>query len=302
MNAPTDWPTTLALIAATVCAMFSTGLSLLSLRREVPWAAAWLRASATGLTLGLSVLLIYRALSVNTSWAPLHSHVDGLALLITLLAAAHAYLKWTNRLAGVGLFAWPALAVLSLWAVCASWWTFRLFEIGSVWDTAHLLCVFVGMLSAVIAASAGALWLYVDRQMRARDHRADRLARLGRLGNLESIEGAIVRQATVSFVLLTLALLTGGVKVLGGPHHLGAAWWVSPKVLLAGVVWVIFALVMHVRFVPTFRGRRAAILSIVGFFLLLTVLGIAQALPKNHVTPEEPAAHDVKAVLQEGHP
>jgi ABC-type transport system involved in cytochrome c biogenesis permease subunit len=119
----------------------------------------------------------------------------------------------------------------------------------------------------------------VDRQLRARSHQAQRLHRLGALANLESIETGITRSATIGFVLITIGLITGLIIATGGPTRLGEGWWYSAKVLLAAAVWAIYALVMHVRFVPTFRGRRAAILSIVGLVLLIVVLGISQALP-----------------------
>ena len=51
-----------------------------------------------------------------------------------------------------------------------------------------------------------------------------------------------------------------------------AHWYLSPTVLLASGVWVVYALVLHAPINPSFRGRKAAILSIVGFLLMVGTL------------------------------
>ncbi|MDX1564258.1 MAG: cytochrome c biogenesis protein CcsA [Phycisphaeraceae bacterium] len=273
-----DSLTTAGLMIAFAISVAITAAAYARLGRERGWEDPLLRWGSVAVALLCGLLLAYRAL-VLKGWAPLQSHVEGLLLLTALLAAFNSYLIWLNRLPGVGLFAGPVLCVISLWAVCASWWTFRPFEIGSVWKTVHLISVYIVAIDVTTAAAAGMLWLLVDRQMRLKDHAVERFRFLGKLGNLESIEGVIVRQATVGFVLLTAALVTGGVLIAEGPTKLGAGWWYSPKVLLAVGLWLIYAIVMHVRFVPTFRGRRAAWLAIVGFVLMLAAMGLSQALP-----------------------
>jgi ABC-type transport system involved in cytochrome c biogenesis permease subunit len=275
----TDPLTTIGLIVAFIVAVIATvdGYRRVG-RTDDDSQSILLRFGMLAILLICSILLGYRSFVVE-GWAPLASHVDGLLLLSALLAAAIAYLVWLERLPGVGLFATPVLAVLLLWGVCAVTWTFRPFEIGSVWNTIHLICVYVVAIDLTTAAAAGALWLTVDRHMRRKDHAVERFRLLRKLGNLEAIERVIIRQATIGLLLLTMALISGVVLVVEGDSKLGEGWWYSPKVILAAGVWLIYALVMHVRFVPTFRGRRAAILAIVGFVLMLATLGIAQALP-----------------------
>lgn len=272
---PQDWPTTLGLIAATLASLAACGAALRRTLSDGDHSRLERveRAGVIAVALLAAGVFVYRAVVVHQGWEPLSSHVDGMSLLAALFASVVAYLQWTARLRGVDVFALPLLAIITLWGVCASWWTLREFEIGGVWSRIHLWSVYLGMASVAMAAAAGGLYLFVDRQLRSRDHPSQRFRLLGRLGNLESIESAIIVAATGGFALLTLGLLTG-VVVLSDRGALGAGWWYSWKVLLAAVVWVIFAVVMHVRFVPTFRGRRAAVLSIVGFVILLAVLGI----------------------------
>ena len=62
-------------------------------------------------------------------------------------------------------------------------------------------------------------------------------------------------------------------------ERLGKTWYYSPKVVLAFAVWVVYALVLHAPINPSFRGRRAAMLSVVGLVLMLGTLAAVQFMP-----------------------
>jgi ABC-type transport system involved in cytochrome c biogenesis permease subunit len=49
----------------------------------------------------------------------------------------------------------------------------------------------------------------------------------------------------------------------------------NPKVVLAFGVWVVYALALHSPINPAFRGRKSAMLSIVGFVLMMLATVIA---------------------------
>ncbi len=285
MNGPQDWVTTGGLIAATLVAAGGCAGAVVSFVRGK--AGGWPEClAALALTLLAAGVFAYRALAVHEAWVPLEYHVDGLSLLVALLGVVVMYLQWTRRLPGLSMVALGLAAVLSLWGFCASWFTLREFDIRGVWRQVHLLSVYLGTLGVCLAAVAGAMWLYVDKQLKGKDHRAQRLHRLGRLASLEALELAVTRSALLGFVLLSVGLATGLVIVTGQSNRLGEGWWYSPKVLLAFVAWLIYALVMSVRHVSTFRGRRAAVLAIIGFILMLLVLGISQMLPGEAGTKE----------------
>jgi len=50
-------------------------------------------------------------------------------------------------------------------------------------------------------------------------------------------------------------------------------------VLLTFVAWVIYALVLHSPINPSFRGRKTAVLSVVGLVLMIGVLIAVQLMP-----------------------
>ena len=66
------------------------------------------------------------------------------------------------------------------------------------------------------------------------------------------------------------------------PHAANEAawhWYRSPKVWLAVGAWAVYAVVLHAPINPSFRGRRAALLSVVGFVLIVGVLVVVQFMP-----------------------
>ena len=64
-----------------------------------------------------------------------------------------------------------------------------------------------------------------------------------------------------------------------GETSLGERWFLNPKVLLACGVWLVYAIVLHSPINPSFRGRKAAVLSVVGFVLMIGTLVAVQFVP-----------------------
>jgi ABC-type transport system involved in cytochrome c biogenesis permease subunit len=62
-------------------------------------------------------------------------------------------------------------------------------------------------------------------------------------------------------------------------NMLGPDWYRQPKVLLTFVAWVVYALVLHSPINPSFRGRKTALLSVVGFVLMIGVIVAVQLMP-----------------------
>lgn len=215
-------------------------------------------------------LFVYRLAVVHHSWQPLESHVDGLILISVLVVVMLLFLQTRGRLQSISAFVLPILTMLMLWAVLANGLTFQAIGMGTVWTGAHRLGVYLGSVFYLVAAGAGVMFLYVRRQLR----RKQSLSVVHRLPSLESVEQLIILTATLGFALITLGLVTGVIIIASGSEAGGLAawgdgWWYSPKVLLATLAWVVYAVVMNVRYSVTFRGSRAAWLSILGLVFVV---------------------------------
>ncbi len=216
---------------------------------------------------------------VHQAWLPVQAHVDGLLLIAALLAPAVLYVQAKPKLFGLSLFALPLLTLILLWGVCASLWTYRPFRLDSfepAWVVFHTSATYLGLLMCGLGAAGGAMYLFVQSRVKAKTG----FDQVNPMASLETLETLIIRTATLGFVLLTLSLASGLIIVTQSHEltSLGKAWWVSPKVWLAGSAWVVYALLINVRSSSLFRGRRAAWLAIAGLVLVLATYGAVEAI------------------------
>ncbi|MCC6580905.1 MAG: cytochrome c biogenesis protein CcsA [Phycisphaeraceae bacterium] len=286
-----DVPTTILLAILALTAI--SGCVALILRLlgtdDRPGLRAWQRIVFVILCIGCPALMAYRLILVHQSWAPLESHADGLILLATLIGPTVAYLQARARFRGLTGFALPVLAFILAWAICASWWTIHPFSVGSMWKAFHLATVYIGAASLALSAAAGTMYLHVQRMLRLKKPTS-----LQRLASLEALERLMIASAAVGFGLLTVALVSGLIIITSGDSDMGAGWWHSPKIILGTAAWLIYGLLVNVRHASSFRGSRAAWLSIAGLLLMMATFAVVvSALPRHGETSASPASSPV---------
>ncbi|MEM9021619.1 MAG: cytochrome c biogenesis protein CcsA [Planctomycetota bacterium] len=291
--------TSIPLILLTIAAALS---SVTALRRlgtpEGQRTGLTLQHSLVGvITLGCAGIFCFRWLILHESWQPLQAHVDGLLLIGTLLAGSILFIQARPRLFGLSAFALPLLTLILAWGICAALWTYRAFNLDSfqpVWIGFHTGSTYLGLLSCMIGAGAGAMYLFVQHRLKSKIHLPGTMP----LASLETLETLIIRAATLGFVLLTLSLITGLIIVTQTVREtaLGPSWWTSPKVWLATAAWATYALLLNVRYATSFRGRRAAWLAIGGLVLLLATYGAVEAIEGR--AAREKATANTSAMIQ----
>ena len=86
------------------------------------------------------------------------------------------------------------------------------------------------------------------------------------------IERTMERAVALGFPWLTLALLTGAIWA---QNAWGRYWGWDPKETWALITWLWYLLILHVRPLRRWRGKRLAALVVVGFGLVLfTFIGV----------------------------
>jgi len=223
-----------------------------------------------GIGLGVAVLAWHSML--RGSWIPLEDNFDTFVWLAMLLAMFIAYTQRTRPLRGLESFMTPLIVLLLIGAAVFGKTTPHEY-LKSAWSWFHRTSAFGGALAFAVAGCAGAMYLFVNQQLRSK-----RVSPGGRLGNLERLEHVTVVSVTLGFALLTIALITGLVLALQG-SAMGKNWYTQPKVVLTFVAWVVYALVMHAPINPSFRGRKTAVLSVIGLALMSGILIAVQLMP-----------------------
>ncbi|RLC00635.1 MAG: c-type cytochrome biogenesis protein CcsB, partial [Deltaproteobacteria bacterium] len=101
-----------------------------------------------------------------------------------------------------------------------------------------------------------------------------------RLPSLELLDSTGYTCIISGFAMLTLGLITG---FLYAKLIWGRLWSWDPKEVWSGITWLLYAALLHGRFALGWRGRKAAIISVIGFVVLLfTFLGVNFLLEGHH--------------------
>jgi len=140
----------------------------------------------------------------------------------------------------------------------------------------HILFAFLG--HAAFAFAGGSSIMYLLQERGLKEHRPGPFLR--RLPSLQQLDAMNYHSLTVGFFMLSLGIFTGALWL----HNVEGRFlkW-DPKVLASVVTWLLYAVIMHTRLIVGWRGRRTAILSIIGFCcVLLTFLGMGLIKPGFH--------------------
>ncbi|MBW2367083.1 MAG: c-type cytochrome biogenesis protein CcsB [Deltaproteobacteria bacterium] len=146
----------------------------------------------------------------------------------------------------------------------------------SFWLFFHLMTTFLGHAAFALACGVGGLYLLQERAIKTKQpgfffRRLPSLNLLDRTGYACIVSG---------FMMLTIGLVAG---VLYAKTAWGRFWSWDSKEVWTAIVWLFYAVLLHERIVSGWRGRKAAIMSIVGFGLLLfTFLGVNLLLEGHH--------------------
>jgi len=230
-------------------------------------------AMYVGISLSAAVLIWHGA--DRGSWIPLEDNFDAFIWLAVLLAIFVQYVQRSKPLGGLEWFVMPIVIVLLVAAGVFGKGKPHEYADG-LWEWTHRVSSFGGLFAFFIAGVAGVMYLIKQNQLRSKHTTAAG----PKLGSLERLEHITYSSVTLGFALLTIGLVTGLVRVLThSKTNLGVNWYTNPKVLLAFSVWVVYAIVLHAPINPTFRGRKAAILSVCGLFLVLGTLVAVQYVP-----------------------
>lgn len=146
----------------------------------------------------------------------------------------------------------------------------------SWWFPVHVGLAFLGNAIFAIAFIAGVMYLLQERMLK----RKRPSALFFRLPSLDTLDTLNYRCLTWGFPLMTMGIISGAVWA---NSTWGSYWRWDPKETWALISWFVYAALLHGRLAIGWRGRRAALLAIIGFLcLLFTFLGVNLLLSDLH--------------------
>jgi cytochrome c-type biogenesis protein CcsB len=245
-----------------------------------------LRSSAERPVLGfwLSVLgfaahslsILHRA--IFSGFLPLATAFDAVSLFAWIIIGLSIVMRYRDPSPVFGSVAVPMACVLMLGAstlahqirepvvpVLRSWWL-----------AIHVPLALVGNGIFALLAISGLMYIFQERLIKKK--RIGRFHRL--LPSLDTLDAINRRGLPLGFFFLTLGIISGA---LWAGSAWGFYWSWDPKEIWSLITWFAYAAMVHQRLAIGWRGKRAALLAIFGFGLVLfTFLGASALFGGHH--------------------
>ncbi len=213
----------------------------------------------------------------EAGYTPVTNLYESLSFFAWMIAGLHLIVSIKYKIDILGAFLAPIALILMLFAFALPKEILPLAPVlRSFWHPFHVLFAFLGNAIFALGFCCGVIYLVQEHQLKAK--------RIGaitkRLPALKVLDDLNYQALTFGFPLLTLGIITGAIWA---EYAWGRYWNWDPKETWSLITWLFYAAMLHQRLTVGWRGRKAAIMAIVGFFsVLFTFLGVNLLLSGLH--------------------
>jgi cytochrome c-type biogenesis protein CcsB len=228
-------------------------------------------------TIGL-VLRWLETHQTGFGYVPLSNMYESLIFFSWTIVLVYLIIELKYRQRIIGVFVTPvaciAIALTSIIPGINAKITPLVPALQSNWLTIHVTTCFFGY--ACFAVSCGISILYLFRAGKE-GTKKEPSKWLPATALLDEIN---YKSIIIGFPMLTLGIITGAAWA---NYAWGSYWGWDPKETWSLITWFVYAAFLHARYTRDWRGKKAAVLSIVGFAaVLFTYFGVNYLLPGLH--------------------
>jgi cytochrome c-type biogenesis protein CcsB len=213
--------------------------------------------------------------------APLSNMYESLVFFSWCIALL--YLLWERKLRSraMGAFAMPLAFIFVAYASLAPGVSAKIDPLipalQSNWLHAHVITCFLSYASFALSCAVSTVYLV---KVKNKEKGRPEGSWMALFPSLDRLDALVYKMIAVGFPLLTLGIVTGAAWA---NYAWGSYWSWDPKETWSLITWFTYALFLHARFTREWRGKRTAILSIVGFVaVLFTYFGVNYVLSGLH--------------------
>lgn len=241
--------------------------------------ASW--ALITGLLAHTAAILLRwrESYTLGMGHAPLANFYESLVFFAWTVAFLYLLVEWRTRNRAPGVFVVPVAFLLMAYASISPGVSNQIQPLipalQSNWLTSHVITCFMGY--AAFTVSFGLAILHLIKHRQKPGGKSSHFLTL--IPGEDALEELLYQSVLMGFIFLTLGIITGSVWA----HYAWGAYWSwDPKETWSLVTWIVYAALLHARYVSGWRGIRLAVLALVGFAaMLFTYLGV-NYLPSLH--------------------
>ncbi|SDO90293.1 c-type cytochrome biogenesis protein CcsB [Desulforhopalus singaporensis] len=201
------------------------------------------------------------------------------AVIFFAWASTWAYLsfRWRYTVKNFGTFVSVLIFVLLLISLFSSREMPPLLPaLQSAWLPVHAGVSVLAYGFLALAFCGGVMYLLQERELKSKKFGFF----FSRFPSLDALDQLNNHCITAGFIFLTLGIVTGSVWAR---QAWGTYWQWDPKETWSLITWFLYLVQIHQRFTVGWRGKRAAVMAIVGFAsVLFTLWGVTYLLGGIH--------------------
>ena len=205
------------------------------------------------------VSIVENAMSSGT-WTPTSMH--GLESLLAFVLMVFFFVVYARfRATSPGLAVFPLVFWLTFSASSYAEPTepsAPLF-VSTQWIYIHVALILIGYSALFFSFVASILYLLQERNLKTKAGMKGSWSRLPALATIDEIG---FKCLIWGFPFMTLGLIAGSILA---EARFGSRYFADPKILLSGLMWVIYMVLLYTRWNAGWRGRRAAYLATFAF-------------------------------------
>jgi len=255
------------------------GSFILYLFRMILGGEFWGRLASIAAWTGLAsqtVALLWRwkmSYDLGIGHMPLSNLYESMIFFAWTIMLLHLIIEWRAVNWSIGVFVVPLAFLAMAYASIAPGVSDRIQPLipalQSNWLTSHVVTCFMGYASFTVAFGCGLIYFL---KMPGAENPENPSGLLKRLPALPMLDVLIYRSVALGFVFLTIGIMTGSIWA----HYAWGSYWSwDPKETWSLVTWLIYAIMLHARYVRGWQGKRMAFMAVIGFAsVLFTYLGV----------------------------
>ena len=203
--------------------------------------------------------------------APFSNLYESLIFFSWTLLFLYLIVEWRTQNRSMGAFVTPlaflALAYASFSPGISSQIQPLIPALKSNWLISHVITCFFGYAAFGLSFGISLMYLFKRLETEARKPLFLRL-----IPSTHLLDDLNYQMVVIGFLMLTLGIITGSVWA----HSAWGSYWTwDPKETWSLITWLVYASVIHSRMIKGWRGKRIAVLCLIGFScVLFTYFGV----------------------------
>jgi len=223
-----------------------------------------------------SLSILHRA--IFSGFFPLATPFDAVSCFAWIVVGIFIVVRYRDPSPIFGSIAIPLAAVLMLFGSTLAYQVDQPLVpiLRSWWLPIHVTLALAGNAVFALMAVGGLMYIFQERLIKRK-----RLGRLHKLlPSLEILDSINRRGLPLGFFFLTLGIISGA---LWAGSVWGYYWTWDPKETWSLITWFAYAAMVHQRAALGWRGKKAALLAILGFVLVMfTFFGVSLLMGGHH--------------------